>query len=119
MMLYIVLRHPNDKTGNWPNQWSEDNPRVIELIPTTVDVAKQCRAERLDGKRVAIYRCAYGNNPATICCTAEIESEKIDKDYSEVRFKNQIVLFNHDPKYTASPKENSFRFKDIEYIKAA
>ncbi len=97
-MLYIILRHRDDREQKWDNRWSEADSRIIVMIQTTKDLAARCEQERVNGNRVAIYRCAYKGAPPTISCVASIEKTFIAGDsMSYVTFCNQNPLSNVTP----------------------
>jgi hypothetical protein len=72
MVVYIVLRHPDNPEQLWVNSWIAGN-RLIESITTDANVAGQCqRAQRAD-EYVYVHRLVYGENRATVVSKAKVK----------------------------------------------
>jgi hypothetical protein len=87
LALYVVVHHRQDPRQPWEtNGWSDDD--LLASIPTTVDVATECRDARNTGQWVYVHRCAWDGGPASICCRVHVVREHVDRSGSFVVFSD-------------------------------
>ena len=99
MALFLIVHHRRNSKQTFLNVWKDD--QIIESIQTPTQIGKHCQRLKESGQRVFFHRCAWGDQPATICCSALVDhSSPINRNTHEVAFKDCIPL-------DSQPSENA------------
>lgn len=90
----------------WVNNVDDDR---LEAIQTTAEIGNLCSEAKKTSSRVFVHRCAWGGNPATICCSVTVAKvDKIDKRTRIVTFAEPELLGTQPP-ISPSPGTNFYQ----------